>query len=108
MALIFAIAMMTGCSATENITENPTENTTESFILTMQIDNPQMTVNGTEKEIDPGRGTVPVVQNDRTLVPIRAIIEAMGGKCRYFRVRAGRTVHKRRFELQQQQQPCGI
>lgn len=79
LALIFAIAMMTGCSATENITENPTENTTESFILTMQIDNPQMTVNGTEKEIDPGRGTVPVVQNDRTLVPIRAIIEAMGG-----------------------------
>lgn len=40
LALIFAIAMMTGCSATENITENPTENTTESFILTMQIDNP--------------------------------------------------------------------
>lgn len=71
MTLIFAMSMMTGCSAAEN--------KVESFVLTMQIGNPNMTVNGTEKEIDPGRGTVPVVQNDRTLVPIRAIIEAMGG-----------------------------
>lgn len=47
--------------------------------ITMQIGNPVMTVNGTEMEIDPGRGTVPVVQNDRTLVPIRAVIESMGG-----------------------------
>ena len=71
MTLIFAMSMMTGCSAAEN--------KVESFVLTMQIGNPNMTVNGTEKEIDPGRGTVPVVQNDRTLVPTRAIIEAMGG-----------------------------
>lgn len=71
MTLIFAMSMMTGCSAAEN--------KVESFVLTMQIGNPNMTVNGTEKEIDPGRGTVPVVQNDRTLVPIRAITEAMGG-----------------------------
>ena len=71
MTLIFAISMMTGCSAAEN--------TAESFILTMQIGNPNMMVNGAEKEIDPGRGTVPIVQNDRTLVPIRAIIEAMSG-----------------------------
>ncbi|MGN0162584.1 MAG: hypothetical protein ACI4EA_03240, partial [Candidatus Ornithomonoglobus sp.] len=53
MALIFAMSMMTGCSAAENIAE--------SFTLTMQIGNPNMTVNGTEKEIDRGRGTVPIV-----------------------------------------------
>lgn len=74
MTLVFAMSMMTGCSAAEN-----TNNTTEDFVLTMQIGNPVMTVNGAEAEIDPGRGTVPVVQNDRTLIPIRAIIEAMGG-----------------------------
>ncbi len=51
----------------------------EDFTLTMQIDNPIMTVNGTESEIDEGRGTTPVIVNDRTLVPIRAVIEAMGG-----------------------------
>lgn len=52
---------------------------TADGIISLQIDNPTMTVNGTEKEIDPGRGTVPVVVNDRTLVPVRAIIEEMGG-----------------------------
>ena len=31
-------------------------------------------------EIDPGRGTVPVIVNSRTLLPVRAIIEMMGGK----------------------------
>ena len=51
----------------------------EDFTLEMQIDNPIMTVNGIEQEIDPGMGTTPVIRNDRTLVPIRAIIEAMGG-----------------------------
>lgn len=71
MTLVFAMSMMTGCAAAENITED--------FILTMQIDNPVMTVNGAEQEIDPGNETAPIVINDRTLVPIRAIIEAMGG-----------------------------
>ncbi len=47
--------------------------------IKLQIDNPVMTVNGTETEIDPGRGTVPVINQGRTLVPIRAIIEALGG-----------------------------
>lgn len=47
--------------------------------LKLQIGNPIMTFNGVETEIDPGRGTVPVVETGRTLVPIRAIIEALGG-----------------------------
>lgn len=47
--------------------------------LTMQLDNSMMTINGTEKEIDPGRDTVPVIINGRTMVPIRAIVEEMGG-----------------------------
>lgn len=75
MTLVFAMSMMTGCAAAEN----PTVSTADDFILTMQVGNPVMTVNGTEQEIDPGNGTTPVVINDRTLVPIRAIIEAMGG-----------------------------
>ncbi len=47
--------------------------------LKLQIGNPVMTINGAQAEIDPGRGTVPLVENGRTLVPIRAIIEALGG-----------------------------
>ena len=48
-------------------------------VITLQIDNPNMTVNGQSEEIDPGRGTTPVVVSERTLVPVRAIIEAVGG-----------------------------
>ena len=51
----------------------------EETIITLQIDNPDMTVNGQPNEIDPGRGTTPVIVSDRTLVPVRAIIEAVGG-----------------------------
>lgn len=48
-------------------------------IVSLQIDNPIMHVNGTQLEIDEGRDTKPIVINGRTLVPIRAIIEAFGG-----------------------------
>lgn len=51
----------------------------KGFIL-MTIDDPKMSVNGEIREIDPGRGTTPVVVNGRTLVPIRSIVEAIGGK----------------------------
>ena len=45
----------------------------------LQIDNPLMYVNGIQMEVDPGRGSKPVIINSRTLLPIRAIIEAIGG-----------------------------
>lgn len=73
MTLVFAMSLMTGCSAAEN-----TDNTTEDFVLTMQIGNPVMTVNGTEKPID-AEGSAPVIVNDRTLLPVRAVVEEMGG-----------------------------
>lgn len=50
----------------------------QNFIL-LTINQPQMIVNGQRAEIDPGRGTVPIITSGRTLVPIRAIVEAMGG-----------------------------
>lgn len=49
------------------------------FIVTMQVGNPIMTVNGAETEIDEGAGTAPVIINDRTLLPVRSLIENMGG-----------------------------
>lgn len=51
---------------------------TKQFI-SLTIDNPFMQVNGVREEIDPGIGTTPVIMNARTVVPIRAIVEAMGG-----------------------------
>lgn len=47
--------------------------------IVLQVSKSTMMVDDKEQEIDPGRGTVPVIVSSRTLVPIRAIIEAMGG-----------------------------
>ncbi|MDR7871025.1 MAG: copper amine oxidase N-terminal domain-containing protein [Tissierellaceae bacterium] len=49
------------------------------FML-LKLDDPKMSVDGTIQEIDPGRGTVPTIIANRTMVPIRAIVEAMNGK----------------------------
>ncbi|MBR1738248.1 MAG: hypothetical protein IJ736_14775 [Firmicutes bacterium] len=46
--------------------------------IILKIDDPLMTVNETEKEID-NFGTAPIISNGRTLLPIRAIVEEMGG-----------------------------
>ncbi|MBP3361722.1 MAG: SUMF1/EgtB/PvdO family nonheme iron enzyme [Clostridia bacterium] len=78
ISVILSAAMLT-TGLTACAAENGTEQKTESISISMQIDNPIMTVNGAETEIDEGRGTTPVIVNERTLVPIRAIIEAMGG-----------------------------
>jgi hypothetical protein len=53
----------------------------DSFIIILNPDNPYMTVNGLKQEIDPGRGTTPVIIKEwgRTVIPIRAIVEVLGG-----------------------------
>lgn len=65
--------VLSGCNAFSSASQ-------PAITVALQIDNPQMTVNGNSYEIDPGNGTVPTIRNGRTLVPIRAIIEAFGGK----------------------------
>ncbi|MDR1542131.1 MAG: M60 family metallopeptidase [Clostridiales bacterium] len=46
--------------------------------IELSIGDPYMIANGVRKEIDPGRGTAPVIINDRTLLPVRAIFEEEG------------------------------
>ncbi len=48
--------------------------------ITLKIGDPYMQINGVKSEIDPGRGTVPIIKDNRTLIPIRAVIESLGGK----------------------------
>lgn len=67
LAVVLSIMMCCSCNAQE--VKN------DDFILTMQIGNPVMIVNSEEQNIDE-KGTTPAIQNGRTLVPIRAIIEA--------------------------------
>lgn len=75
LTLVFTISMVTGCNAADNSTP---ATSMENFILTMQVGNSIMTVNGIEKPID-AEGTSPVIINSITLLPVRAIVEEMGG-----------------------------
>ena len=83
-AFAFLIAMVMICIAFVSVVVINNHNKSAiaddgETIITLQIDNPEMTVNDQTKEIDPGAGTTPVVVAERTLVPVRAIIEAVGG-----------------------------
>lgn len=49
--------------------------------IKLQIDNSIMTVDGKRTMIDSqSHDTVPVIVNDRTLMPVRAVVEAIGGE----------------------------
>jgi uncharacterized repeat protein (TIGR02543 family) len=63
-----------------NVTSNHTisarfEQEQKQTVIVLQIGNPMFTVNAISKTLD----SPPVIKNGRTLVPIRAIIEALGG-----------------------------
>ena len=51
----------------------------ESTVVTMRIGEPFMTLNENRIPIDEN-GTVPVIKNGRTLIPARAVTEALGGE----------------------------
>ncbi len=46
--------------------------------ITLKIGNPYIYVDGVRKNIDDS-GTVPIIINGRTMIPVRAVIESMGG-----------------------------
>lgn len=72
--IIMSMTMsLTSCAASN------VENAVDNTLIFLQINNPYMYANGVEKEIDEGRGTTPIIDNGRTLVPIRSIIEEFGG-----------------------------
>ena len=50
-----------------------------TITIEFTIGQPDMNVNLSEQEIDPGRGTVPIIVKERTLLPIRSVVEAIGG-----------------------------
>jgi hypothetical protein len=47
-------------------------------IISLQVGSPRMTVGGVVKAID-AQGTKPLISNGTTMVPIRAIVESLGG-----------------------------
>lgn len=51
--------------------------------IVIEVGSKYMYINGNREEIDPGRGTAVVINNGRTFLPIRAVVEAMGGEVRW-------------------------
>jgi len=47
--------------------------------LEMQVGSPDILVNGMISELDPGFSTTPILLNNRTMLPVRSIIEILGG-----------------------------
>ena len=66
LSVLLCMAGITACAADGDLT------------ITLQIGNPVMTVNNEGKPIDEN-GTAPVIINSRTLLPVRAVVEEMGG-----------------------------
>jgi uncharacterized repeat protein (TIGR02543 family) len=60
------------------ITYNPPPPQVTAITIELEINNPNMAVNGNLMQID-AQGSKPILQNNRTLVPIRALVEALGG-----------------------------
>lgn len=68
-----------------NIKSNHTINVTfsrlpivNSIMIALQVDNPNITTNGISQKID-AQGSKPIIKNSRTLLPIRILIESLGG-----------------------------
>lgn len=54
-------------------------NRSKDMTVVLKIDSPHMTVGGNLTEVDPGRGTAPVIIKDRTFIPLRTVIEEFSG-----------------------------
>ncbi len=78
-----AVADATGTITKSNLNINTEAKKWDKTIIELLINNKLMKVNGVLSEIDPGRMTVPVILNKRTLIPIRAVFEALGGTVGY-------------------------
>lgn len=51
--------------------------------MTLQLNNPKMQVGKISKPIDKDNPVSPITYKDRTMIPIRAVMEEMGGKVSY-------------------------
>ena len=61
---------------------DPTPTPSGDVNMTLTIGSTALTINGKTQAID-ALGTTPIIRNDRTLLPVRAVIEGMGGSVDY-------------------------
>jgi len=73
----YKIAPIIGGHANNNLFNSVSA--TPQGTIELVIGSPYMSVNGQQQEIDPGKGTAPVIVGGRTYLPIKAIFIAIGG-----------------------------
>ncbi len=78
ISILLSLFMVLGFTLTGCAVEEAETQATGNVEILLQIGNPNMAVNGVEKPIDT-EGTAPIVINDRTMLPVRAVVEEMGG-----------------------------
>lgn len=64
------------------LADSPWSNAYTFYTITkivLRIGDPLMIVDSETREIDPGRGTTPIIREGRTFLPIRSLIEALSG-----------------------------
>ena len=67
-----------GNKTTKTVTLSYNTSQSKSYIITLKVGDPHITINGIEKNID-AQGSKPIIKNSRTLLPIRVLIESLGG-----------------------------
>lgn len=75
--IIFNIIVTMLCSTIMYLSALGAGNT--DVVVKLTLNDPIMSINGIETEVDTGRGTSPIALNGRTLVPVRAVTEAFDG-----------------------------
>jgi len=71
----FKVTQITLDTTFQAVFEKTAPEKPEKTVIILQIGNKSFTVNGQSKELD----SPPIIKNGRTLLPIRAIIESLGG-----------------------------
>lgn len=74
LMLILLAESITSCAFATDDPVSP-----DKPVICMKVNHSIMTVDGVEKEIDPGTETAPVMIEGRTFLPVRAIMEELGG-----------------------------
>jgi hypothetical protein len=71
-----------GNKATKTFMVRFVQPSTTSFLVILKIDSPTITINGTSKKID-AQGSKPIIKNGRVLLPVRVLIESLGGTVKW-------------------------
>jgi|GEM_PF-1104937 len=72
-----------GNSVTETYVVNYVPRKVRQTMITLRINSPYITVNGISKKID-SQNSKPIIKNGRTLLPIRSLVESLGGNVAWY------------------------